>query len=167
MQKWITAGGNWIVDNITFVDSYPDVGNLANILGTEPPTNGGCPYNVLKDLASLGGNVKLQAVGVVGDDERGRGIISDCRQNGIDTSLLKAAVGQTTSYTEVVTVKPTGCRTFFHHRGANALLDVDDFVIGKMQGQICLVGYILLLDRLDTCDKKYGTRAARLLARLK
>lgn len=167
MHSGITAGGNWIIDRIKFVDAYPEPGHLGTILSTEPSANGGCPYNVLVDLARLGTGLPLQGIGVIGDDDAGAHILADCRANGIDTSLLSRRVGMTTSYTDVITVQSTAARTFFHARAANALLDIDDFDIDRITGRICLVGYLLLLDRLDQPDKKYGTRAARLLARLK
>jgi sugar/nucleoside kinase (ribokinase family) len=164
MRKGITAGGNWINDLIKFVDSYPDEGNLANILKTEPPANGGCAYSVLLDLAKLKTGIPLQAVGAIGDDEHGDFILNDCKENKICTSLLKKREGQTTSYTDVITVQSNGHRTFFHARGANATLDIADFEIDKIKGRICLVGYLLLLDKLDEPDKKFGTRAAKLLS---
>jgi sugar/nucleoside kinase (ribokinase family) len=167
MRKGITAGGNWINDLIKFVDSYPEEGNLANILKTEPPANGGCAYSVLLDLAKLKTGIPLQAVGAIGDDEHGDFILNDCKENKICTSLLKKREGQTTSYTDVITVQANGHRTFFHARGANATLDIADFEIDKIKGRICLVGYLLLLDKLDEPDKKFGTRAAKLLSMLK
>ena len=167
MRNGITAGGNWIIDLIKFVDSYPEEGNLANILKTEQPTNGGCSYSTLLDLAKLGTGIPLQAVGAIGDDEHGDFILADCRKNNINTELLKKREGQTTSYTDVITVQSNGHRTFFHARGANATLDIGDFDIDRIKGRICLLGYLLLLDRLDEPDKKFGTRAAKLLSMLR
>lgn len=167
MRNGITAGGNWIIDLIKFVDSYPEEGNLANILKTEQPTNGGCPYSVLLDMAKLGTGIPLQAVGAIGDDEHGDFILNDCKKNKICSELLKKRDGQTTSYTDVITVQSNGHRTFFHARGANATLDIGDFEIDKIKGRICLVGYLLLLDKLDEPDKKFGTRAAKLLSMLR
>ncbi|MFA6293080.1 MAG: carbohydrate kinase family protein [Victivallales bacterium] len=167
MRNGITAGGNWIIDLIKFVDSYPEEGNLANILKTEQPTNGGCPYSVLLDLAKLGTEIPLQAVGAIGVDEHGDFILNDCKKNNICSSLLKKKAGQTTSYTDVITVQSNGHRTFFHARGANATLDIGDFEIDKIKGRICLVGYLLLLDKLDEPDKEFGTRAAKLLSMLR
>ncbi len=167
MRYGITAGGNWIIDLIKFVDSYPEEGNLSNILKTESPANGGCPYNVLLDLARLKTGIPLQAVGAIGDDDFGNFILDDCRRHGVSTELMSKRPGQTTSYTDVITVKSNGHRTFFHARGANATLDIDDFDIARIKGRICLVGYLLLLDKLDEPDKKFGTRAARLLSMLK
>ena len=47
----ILAGGNWIIDNVKFVDVYPKEDKLANIL-KESNSNGGAPYSVLKAISN-------------------------------------------------------------------------------------------------------------------
>ncbi len=165
-RKGISAGGNWIIDRIKLVDTYPEEGNLSSITRTEAPANGGAPYNVLLDIARLGLDIPLQGIGAIGDDEDGNLIIDDCMKNGIDHGLVSRKIGFHTSYTDVISSNATGQRTFFHARGANALLDIDDFKLDKIKGSICLLGYLLLLDSLDKEDEKFGTRAARLLSML-
>jgi len=165
-REGISAGGNWIIDTIKIVDTYPEEGNLANILETRPLANGGCPYNVLLDLAKLETGIPLQGIGAIGNDEAGEFILQDCKKHNIDISLLHQKKGVPTSYTDVFNVQKTGRRSFFHARGANALLDVDDFDVDKITGRICLLGYLLLLDSLDAPDSEFGNRAARLLSKL-
>jgi sugar/nucleoside kinase (ribokinase family) len=58
-----------------------------------------------------------------------------------------------------------GRRTFFHARGANALWCGEDLDFKKIPVRIFHLGYLLLLDALDQPDARYGTCAARLLAR--
>lgn len=165
-REGISAGGNWIIDTIKIVDTYPSEGNLANILETRPPSNGGCPYNVLLDLAKLNTGIPLQGIGSIGDDDAAEFILQDCEKYGINASLLHKQTEVPTSYTDVFNVKETGDRTFFHARGANALLDIDDFEVEKITGRICILGYLLLLDTLDAEDPEFGTRAAKLLSKL-
>src|ERR1700722_10683119 len=121
MRSGILAGGNWIVDNVKLIDAWPPQDSLATIL-SESAANGGAPYNVLKDLARLGAAFPLAAVGLVGDDANGRSILADCRAHRIDTARLQSTRLAPTSYTDVMTTQATGRRTFFHLRGANALL---------------------------------------------
>src|SRR5439155_1347434 len=82
----------------------------------------------------------------------------------IDTRFLRATSGAPTSYTDVMTEMNGGRRTFFHNRGANALWDADDLDFTRVKARIFHLGYLLLLDALDAPDKKFGTRAAALLA---
>jgi hypothetical protein len=51
-RSGVLAGGNWIVDRVKIVDCYPEQDGLARILG-HSISNGGSPYNLLKDLARL------------------------------------------------------------------------------------------------------------------
>src|SRR4030095_3381896 len=64
----ILAGGNWIIDHVKIIDVWPEQDALANIFSRSRGT-GGSPYNVLVDLAKLGVQFPLEAVGLVGDEE--------------------------------------------------------------------------------------------------
>lgn len=160
----ILAAGNWIVDEVKIVDSYPGVEKLATIKSQSLGT-GGAPYNVLVDLARLGATFPLAGAGLVGNDPRGERIIADCRESKIETRFLKTTSKAPTSYTDVMTEAANGRRTFFHFRGANALWDGSDLDLSKSRHKIFHLGYLLLLDALDQPDKKYVTRGAALLAK--
>jgi sugar/nucleoside kinase (ribokinase family) len=85
----------------------------------------------------------------VGDDPRGRPIREDCHRHHINTTQLHVTMGAATSYTDVMTVKSTGRRTFFHQRGANALLAPEHFDFLHTRARLFHLGYALLLDTLD------------------
>jgi sugar/nucleoside kinase (ribokinase family) len=147
----VIAGGNWIVDRIKAIDAWPPEDSLANIEG-ESVGNGGAPYNVLKNLARLGAGFPLEAVGCIGTDADGDHIVEDCRAHGIGTAQLARLAGTPTSYTDVMTVRASGRRTFFHRRGANARLGPEHFDFTATRCRMFHLGYILLLDRLDEFD---------------
>src|ERR1700690_2945917 len=148
MPSGILAAGNWIRDHVKTVDSWPAEEALATILG-HAEGNGGGPYNILKDLAKMRAPFRLAGVGLVGDDDDGRSILADCRVHGIDTARLWTVDGLWTSYTDVMTVRGTGRRTFFHDRGANARLGPQHFDFAESRERIFYLGYLLLLDALD------------------
>ena len=159
----VLAGGNWIVDHVKIIDSWPPQDALATILA-ESWGNGGSPYNLLKDLAKLGASFPLSGIGLVGDDANGARILADCAALGIDVSHLRKMNGVSTGYTDVMTVKGTGRRTFFHQRGANSLLDVGDFDFSGTTARWFHLGYLLLLDRLDELENG-RPRVCEVLAR--
>ena len=163
-RNGILAGGNWIVDAVKIVDRWPQQDALANIL-SESKGTGGSPFNLLVDLALLGAKFPLTAVGLVGEDENGRWILQRCRELGIDTATLQHTREAPTSYTDVMTVQANGRRTFFHARGANALLDNRHFDFTATTARIFHLGYLLLLDALDAPSATHGTVAAEVLAR--
>ncbi len=165
-RQGILAGGNFIVDHVKVIDEYPQQDMLASIL-SESQANGGGPYNVLKDLAAMKAGFPLEAAGLVGDDDNGRWIRQDCTAHGIDARQLRLSTEESTSYTDAMTAKSSGRRTFFHRRGANALLDVGDFDFTHTRARIFHLGYLMLLDRLDSFDDEGRTRASRVLENAK
>jgi sugar/nucleoside kinase (ribokinase family) len=163
-RSGILAAGNWIVDAVKIIDTWPQQDALANILSTSKGT-GGSPFNVLVDLALMGAKFPLEASGLVGADENGKWIVETCAGLGIQTRALKHTDAAPTSYTDVMTVQGNGRRTFFHARGANALLDAPNFDFAETGARIFHLGYLLLLDRLDSPSATHGTVAAEVLAR--
>lgn len=166
MRPGIAAAGNWIIDRVKTIDVYPVQDALANIL-EESFGNGGGPYNLLKDLARLRLGIPLEGIGLVGLDADGEYILRDCAAHGIDTAFLRQTGEAPTSYTDVMSVRSTGRRTFFHQRGANALLEPGHFDFGALRAQHLHLGYLLLLDGLDRPDETYKTASARVLAESK
>lgn len=162
-KSGIVAIGNWIIDHVKIIDQYPEQDALANI-ETQSSSNGGSAYNLLKNLAKLKANFPLHAVGLVGNDSNGQSIFQDCIEHGIDTTYLQKTNEAATSYTDVMTVKSTGRRTFFHQRGANTLLDSSHVVLEMFAHcKLLHLGYLLLLDKFDVIHEDGSTEAARLL----
>ncbi len=160
-RKGITLAGNLVVDIVKDVDCYPTIGMLANISSVTKAI-GGCACNVAVDLAKMDGSLPLSAVGCVGDDDYGRYMISQLQRYNIDTGSVRITDAAPTSFSDVVSL-PTGERTFFHARGANALFCPNDIDISKLNCSHLHIGYILLLDSFDAKDPEYGTVMARFL----
>ncbi len=160
----ILAGGNWIVDAVKIIDTWPQQDALANIFSISKGT-GGSPFNILIDLSLMGAEFPLAAVGLVGDDANGAWIIEQCRARGIDVSALQTTDAAPTSFTDVMTIRGTGRRTFFHARGTNALLDQGHFDFSRTPARLFHLGYLLLLDKLDDPSATHGTVAAEVLAK--
>jgi sugar/nucleoside kinase (ribokinase family) len=163
-RRGLLAGGNWIIDQVKIIDVYPQPEQLSNIRSQSQGT-GGAAYNVLIDLAKSGAPFPLMGAGLVGEDALGERILDDCRSHQIDVRYLGRTAKASTSYTDVMTEQGHGRRTFFHARGANALWRGADLDFTQNRARIFHIGYLLLLDALDEPDPKFGTRAARLLAK--
>jgi sugar/nucleoside kinase (ribokinase family) len=161
--RGLITAGNWIIDHVKIIDRWPGREQLANILSQSQGT-GGSAYNVSMDLAKSGAPFPVIAAGLVGDDEAGHSILEDCRKHKVDTRALLTTQKAATSYTDVMTEKDNGRRTFFHYRGANALWRGDGLDFARTKARILHLGYLLLLDALDEADAKFGVKSARLLA---
>lgn len=166
MRNGILVGGNWIIDQVKLIDTYPQEEKLVNILA-EFSSNGGSAYNILKDLYKMQVGFRLEGIGLVGEDERGDTILKECIQMGVDIRQLKRTAAAFTSYTDVMSVQSTGRRTFFHNRGANALLDENCFDFSISQAKIFHLGYLLLLDKLDSIGPDGLTGAANVFKKAK
>ncbi len=162
-RSGILAGGNWIIDQVKIIDSYPSLEQLSTIRSQHQGT-GGSPYNILVNLAKLGVTFPLAGAGLVGKDALGQSILDDCSKLKIETKFLKTTVDAATSYTDVMTVQARGKRTFFHYRGANSLWDGKELDFSKTKARIFHLGYLLLLDKLDVVNKEGVTGAAKILA---
>lgn len=162
VRHGILSGGNWIIDRVKVIDVYPSQERLANIL-SESMSHGGAPFNVLKALNKMAFDFPLEGIGVIGDDENGQEILRQCSQRKIGAGKIKVLQGESTSYTDVMTVASSGIRTFFHYRGANALLDETFFDFSNTRAKIFHLGYLLLLDGLDRINGDGLTGAARVL----
>lgn len=161
-RRGIAAAGNWIVDNVKIIDTWPEQETLANILDERKGT-GGAPYNVLMDLAAMQAPFPLTGIGVLGCDADGDAIERDMRDRNV-RCLFRRSETRRTSYTDVMTVRGTGRRTFFHNRGPNDDLAPQDVPLHDLDCRILHLGYLLLLESMDAEDAEYGTAAARLLA---
>jgi pfkB family carbohydrate kinase len=102
---------------------------------------------------------------MVGTDSAGDWILEVCRQNRIGVSSMHRTDSAPTSYTDVMTVASTGRRTFFHQRGANALLRGSEIQLESSSAKLFHLGYLLLLDSLDAPCPTFGTKSAELLHR--
>src|SRR5690606_19379875 len=165
-RSGLLIAGNWILDQVKLIDKFPAEQSLVNILH-EYTSNGGSAYNILMDLTKLGAPFRLEAVGLVGNDFNGVRIVDHCRDVGIDVRQLQMTPDMATSYTIVTSVKETGKLTFFHHRGANSLLDIEHFDFKISNARIFHLGYLWLLDRVDEIQDDQRTKASHVLERAK
>jgi sugar/nucleoside kinase (ribokinase family) len=158
----ILAGGNFIIDHVKLIDAWPEQDMLA-FIQRETSSNGGGPYNVLKDLAAMHCGYPLAAAGLVGTDANGGWILRDCQAAGIDIAQLQQTDRAPTSYTDAMTATGSGRRTFFHQLGANALLGESHFDFTCTQAKIFHLGYLMLLSEMDRLLDDGRTIASRVL----
>lgn len=160
-EHGITIAGTTLVDIVKSIDRYPNMGMLANILDVQYAV-GGCTPNTAINLAKIDRRIPISVIGKVGTDENGRYILSTLQSYGINVSKMCYTSKSPTSFSEVMSV-PSGERTFFHQKGANAEFAPEDIDIDALDCNIFHIGYVLLLDKFDAKDKQYGTQMAKFL----
>ncbi len=160
-HKGIAIAGNMLCDVVKTIECYPEVGMLSDISHISQSV-GGCVPNTAIDLAKIDSALPISAIGKVGNDDYGKFIINQLGKYGIDNSAVTFSNGTPTSFSDVMNL-PTGERTFFHFRGANAEFSPEDIDIKRLNCDILHIGYLLLLDCFDQEDNDYGTVMARFL----
>ncbi len=147
-RRGIICGGCWLVDHNNSISHWPEQETLTEIVARELQ-GGGPAHNMAIDLARLDPAFPVWAMGVVGNDDAGRLLLAACAEHGIDHAGLRVLDGVGTSHTDVMTVRSTGKRTFFHHQGANALLSPEDFDFSNTQARILHLGAPGIHARMD------------------
>ncbi len=165
MNKGITFAGNILVDVVKTISGYPQPGMLANITAVSQAV-GGCVPNTAIDVAKMDPSMPIAAYGRVGDDAYGQYVTGQMAAHGIDVTHVQITREAPTSFSDVMSDVASGERTFFHARGANAYFAPADVDVETLDCRIFHIGYILLLDKMDEADEKYGTALAGLLAQV-
>lgn len=156
--------GSILTDVIKMIPVWPERGMLVPIESVSRAV-GGSVCNSGIDLKTLDPSLTVKAVGRVGADDNGDFAVKFLESRGLDCSLVRRVEGVATSFTDVMTVRATGERTFFNLHGADSTLTPDDIDVDELGVDILHFGYLLLLDGMDAPDAEYGTQAARLLAK--
>ena len=163
MQKQgIALAGNILTDNVKFVETYPEKGMLATI-SEESLAVGGCVPNTGIDIAKLDSTLPVKVYGKVGDDYKGEYVINEMKKVGINTDGVVVSKTAPTSYSDVITVKSTGERTFFHNRGANKEFCPSDVDVNALDCKILHAGYLMLLDGFDKLNEDGTTPMSEFL----
>ena len=165
MKNSIVFCGNIITDQIKMISRWPDKGMLVPISSVRRAV-GGSVSNSGIDLKTLDPSVTVKAVGKVGADDNGDFAVKFLESKGLDCTYVTRTPERPTSFTDVMTVEGTGERTFFNLHGADSALVPEDVDVAKLDCDIFHFGYLLLLDGMDAPDDEYGTKAARLLAKV-
>lgn len=160
-RKGICVAGNMIVDTVKRIQEFPKVGMMTYVTNVEKAV-GGCACNTAIDLAKMDSTLPVSVAGCVGDDPHGQFLTAQMQKEHIDTTGIRYTTKVPTSFCDVMSL-PSGERTFFHNKGANALFGPEHLDIVSLQCSLLHIGYILLLDKFDGPDEEYGTVMARFL----
>jgi sugar/nucleoside kinase (ribokinase family) len=138
-RSGILCGGCILVDVSKTIDRWPPELEVA-LITSETAHCGGPGLNMALDLAKLGATFPIAVAGAIGHDSHGDLILTTCQELGIDTTQIRRVKEMPTSYTDVMVVKETGRRTFFHAQGANGALASDDFDFAGSNAKIFHIG---------------------------
>lgn len=156
----VAVAGSLVADVIKMISDYPEKGMLADIF-SQSYGIGGCVSNTAVGIKKLDPSIEVKSIGLTGKDNEGKFLKEKLTELGIDTSLIQATEKEVTSFSDVMTVKSTGERTFFHNRGACRLFDESCMHLDTLDAELVLLGYGGLLDAMAAPDEEFGTVLAR------
>ena len=156
----VAVAGSLVADVIKMISDYPEKGMLADIF-SQSYGIGGCVSNTAVGVKKLDPSIEVKSIGLTGKDNEGKFLKEKLTELGIDTSLIQATEKEVTSFSDVMTVKSTGERTFFHNRGACRLFDESCMHLDTLDAELVLLGYGGLLDAMAAPDEEFGTVLAR------
>ncbi len=149
-RKGIAVVGTLLVDNIYEISAYPAEGELTQIRSVKRACGGLVPNNGI-GLKKIAPEMPIYAVGKVGGDDAGAYALETMKAAGLDVSAVKISRGETTSFTDVMSI-PGAQRTFFTYPGACATFGIDDINWDKLPCKMLHLGYFLLLEKVDGGD---------------
>ena len=152
----VIIAGTLVADCIKMIDHYPKKGMFADISDVSYGV-GGCAANTAVGVKALDPSIEVKSVALVGKDANGAFIKKKLEKHGIDISMIQETDKDVTGFSDVMTVKHTGERTFFSDRGVNRIFDEKNLQIENEEGSIILLGYGGILDALNKPNEKYGT----------
>ncbi|MFV0383706.1 carbohydrate kinase family protein [Paracoccus sp. (in: a-proteobacteria)] len=164
-RQGIVCVGNWILDIIHDIPAWPEKSELVCISAQTTGLGGGAA-NVAADLVAMGVPYPVIPVGLIGAGPLGDEALALCRKAGLSLDRIARTSRAGTSQTHVMNV-PGDSRTFFHHTGANDLLDashIDMAGLAAAGARIFYLGYLNLLATLDRIGPDGRSGAAQVLA---
>ncbi len=142
------CAGCWTLDHIKVIDSWPAEEELASI-GAMDQQGGGSAHNVSVDLCKLDNSLRVESIGLLGDDAAGDYLLERTVRFGMVNKQMHRTSKAATSFTDVITVEGTGKRTFFHHAGTNDLLTPDHFDFSNSYAKTLHLGLLGVHRTLD------------------
>jgi sugar/nucleoside kinase (ribokinase family) len=138
-RRGFITGGTWCVDLNKMIDFWPPEDSIAEIREIDLK-GGGSGSNLAIDIKKIDPAMPVETIGIVGDDENGRFLLSHADSFGIDRRQMAVTKELPTQFTDCFGSRRTGRRTHIYYPGAAALLTPDHFQFAETSGRIFHLG---------------------------
>jgi sugar/nucleoside kinase (ribokinase family) len=138
-RRGVVTAGTWCVDLNKTIARWPAEDTLNRYLSLDR-RGGGSGCNMAIDLKRLDPAMPVSTMGVVGDDDGGRFLWSECDAFGVERQKLVARSGVATPFTDCFNSLDSGRRTHFFFPGASDALTPDDFDFADSSARLLHLG---------------------------
>lgn len=160
-REGFACAGAWFLERVKIVTQFPGAGQETIILN-EYTRPGGCAFETLSHLRHGDNDLPLYALGLLGEDEDGRAILSACQKQEIDTFQLQAAT-TTTAGAIVIQTETEAPATRLVALGANTSLGAEHFDFRHCLARWLHLSDLHLLAKLRQPDENWSSAAGRIL----
>lgn len=144
----IVTGGTWCVDRNKLVEFWPAEDGLAEIL-EEEARGGGSACNLAIDIRKLDPDFPVETIGLIGDDEEGRLLLTEADAEGVGRAQLAVLPGARTHCTDAYASRLSGRRTHIFRRGTADLLTPGHFDLTRTRARLLHLGLPGVHARMD------------------
>ena len=138
-RRGVLTAGSWIIDLNKTIARWPAEDTSNHYLSVERQ-GGGSACNMAIDLKRLDPSLPVATMGLVGDDDDGRFLLSECEAFAIEHAGLVARPGATTPFADCFNSLASGRRTHIFFAGVADELTPDDFDFAGSQARVLHLG---------------------------
>lgn len=147
-RRGILTAGSWCVDNNKSVPVWPSEDTMSTILELDRQ-GGGSGSNMAIDLKKLDPAFPVETMGVVGNDDDGRFLLSQCDSAGINRQGLQTLHDGMTAFCDCFNALESGHRTHLYYPGVADALCPNHFDFQTTKARILHLGLPGAHKRMD------------------
>ncbi len=166
MRSGVLSIGTITVDYAKKIDHLPELEALVTIDEVSSST-GGPGLNIAFDIKQLDPQLRIEAIGCLGQDANGKFIIDQSSKIGLINNRMQTSSNPQSGFTDAMILKSNGKRTFLFHVGSNNDLDFDVIDIDLHKPKILHLGAPGVHSKMDTVDANGESGWVRVLKRAK
>ena len=164
MRSGILCVGTITVDHAKKIEHLPELETLV-IIDEVSSSTGGPGLNIAFDLKQLDPSLSVEAIGCLGSDTDGEFILEQTKAFGLVNDRMQRSESKLTGFTDALTLKANGKRTFLFHTGSNDELSFDSIDIDLHHPKILHIGAPGIHAQMDSTDAQGESGWVRVLKR--
>lgn len=166
MRSGVLSIGTICVDYAKKIENLPELEAVV-IIDEVSNSTGGPGLNIAFDIKQLDPQLRVEAIGCLGQDSNGEYITDQSAKFGLMHDRMQRSSNPVTGFADALTLNTNGKRTFLFHIGSNNDLDLDSIEIDLHKPKILHLGAPGVHSKMDNVDASGDSGWVRVLKRAK